>query len=495
MKNLIKTSILFLSFSIVSISCDDLVDIDPYYSQDAENFFRSPADYERALTGAYDLLQTSYLDMWIGEIASDNSIAGGESVTDSEGLHQIDDMTHGGLNAELRSLFRFMYAGISRVNYIYEFKDNLDFTGKDRILAEAAFLRAYYYFELVKFFGDVPYIDKRLSAGDVSSQQRTPKAEVYAKIEADLIAAAEVLEWTTTVKGRVTKGAALALLGKVYLYQDKFADAATVLDRVINEGSYSLNPDYAGMFRAANENNNPETVFDIEYVGTDGGGYDCFVCLEGFVAVGFHGIRGYVGPIYSDGNSYNLPTQDLVDEFETGDPRLEASVLDIEAFKASQPNPDDIEYVQGGGGHTGFYNNKYLKRADELGLPDTDLTSPVNHKVIRYADVLLMAAEAHNRKSAPNDALALQYLNEVRQRPSVNMPALNVSGGALTTAIYHERRVEFAGEGLHFFDLVRTGRAATEINGFTAGKNELFPLPQDEIDLAGAGWSQNPNYN
>ncbi len=495
MKNFIKTCILCLSFSIVSISCDDLVDIDPYYPLDADNFFRSPADYERALTGAYDLLQTSYLDMWIGEIASDNSIAGGESVTDSEGLHQIDDMTHGGLNAELRSLFRFMYAGIGRVNYIYEFKDNIDFEGKDRILAEAAFLRAYYYFELVKFFGDVPYIERRLGAGEVSSQQRTPKAEVYSKIEADLIAAAEVLEWTTTVKGRITKGAALALLGKAYLYQNKFSEAATVLDRVINEGPYDLNPDYAGMFRAANETNNPETVFDIEYVGAEGGGYGCFVCLEGFVAVGFHGIRGYVGPIYSDGNSYNLPTQDLVDEFETGDPRLEASILDIEAFKASQPNPNDIEYVQGGGGHTGFYNNKYLKRVDELGLPDTDLTSPVNHKVIRYADVLLMAAEAHNRKSAPNDALALQYLNEVRQRPSVNMPALNVSGAALTNAIYHERRVEFAGEGLHFFDLVRTGRAATEITGFTPNKNELFPLPQDEIDLAGAGWLQNPNYN
>jgi tetratricopeptide (TPR) repeat protein len=495
MKSFIKTFILLISFSFVSISCDDLVDIDPYYSQDAENFFRSPADYERALTGAYDLLQTSYLDMWIGEIASDNSIAGGESLTDSEGLHQIDNMTHGGLNAELRSLFRFMYAGIGRVNYIFEYKDNIDFTGKDRILAEASFLRAYYYFELVKFFGDVPYFEKRLSPSEVASIQRSPKAEVYAKIESELTAAAEVLEWTTTVKGRVTKGAALALLGKVYLYQNKFSEAATVLDQVINDGPYSLNPDYAGMFRAANETNNPETVFDIEYVGTDGGSYDCFVCLEGFVAVGFHGIRGYVGPIYADGNSYNLPTQDLVDEFETGDPRLAASILDIEAFKASQPNPAEIEYVQGGGGHTGFYNNKYLKRVNELGLPDTDLTSPVNHKVIRYADVLLMAAEAHRLKTPSNDALALQYLNEVRQRPSVNMPALNVSGNALTQAIWHERRVEFAGEGLHFFDLVRTGRAAAEITGFESGKHEIFPLPNDEIDLAGAGWPQNPRYN
>jgi hypothetical protein len=103
-----------------------------------------------------------------------------------------------------------------------------------------------------------------------------------------------------------------------------------------------------------------------------------------------------------------------------------------------------------------------------------------------------MAAEAYNRKPSPDDAKARQYLKMVRDR--VSMPEVAASGDALTKAIYHERRVEFAGEGLHFFDLVRTGRAANEIQGFTAGKNELFPIPQVEIDLAGAGWKQNPGY-
>lgn len=498
MKLFIRTILLATGISLVSFSCDDFVDIDPYYAQDAENYFKSPDDYQRALVGAYDLMQTSYLDIWIGEIASDNAIAGGESVTDSEGLHQIDAMTHGGVNAELRSIFRFMYAGIARVNYIFENKDKLDFDGKERILAEAHFLRAYYYFELVKFFGDVPLVvDRRLSATEVSGLSRTPKAEVYTQIQNDLIAAANVLEWSTSVKGRITKGAALSLLGKAYLYQDKFTEAATTLDQVINDGPYALSADFESIFRASNEGSS-ETIFDIEYVGTEGGSYGCFVCLEGFAAVGFHGIRGYTqtpGPaIYSSGNSYNLPTQDLVDAFEAGDPRRDASVFDIEAFKTAQL-PTVIGYDIGGGGHTGYYNKKYLKRSDELGAGDDDLTSPVNHKVIRYADVLLMAAEAHNRKSAPNDALALQYLNEVRQRPSVNMSAINVTGNALTQAIWNERRVELAGEGLHFFDLVRTGRAAAEITGFTTSKNELFPLPQDEIDLAAAGWSQNIGYN
>lgn len=492
MKRSIKFFILIFTLTSISLSCEDFVDIDPYYAQDAESFFNSPDDYQKALVGAYDLMQTSYLSFWIGEIASDNSIAGGESVTDSEGLHQIDRMEHGAVNTELRSLFRWMYAGITRTNYIFEFKDKIgDFPDRERILAEASFLRAYYYSELVKVFGDVPLIlNKRLSASEVSSQDRTPANEVYAQIETDLQYAAEHLNWTVPVKGRITKGAALALLGKVYLYQNKFTEAAETLDDVINNGPYDLSNDFTTMFRVGSEDG-PETVFDIEYVGIEGGGYGCFVCLEGFAAVGFHSIRGYEGPIYADGNSYNLPTQDLVDAFEIGDPRLEASILDIEAFKAANPG---VNYTIGAGGHTGYYNNKYLKRADELGLGDNDLTSPVNHKVIRFADVLLMAAEAHNRKPAPNDVLALDYLNRVRQRPSVGLAPVNVTGALLTEAIYRERRVEFAGEGLRFFDLVRTQKAAGVIDGFVTGKHELFPIPQDEIDLAGGKWEQNPNY-
>lgn len=322
---------------------------------------------------------------------------------------------------------------------------------------------------------------------------RTPATEVYAQIEKDLQAAADALEWTTPVKGRITKGAALALLGKAYLYQNKFTEAATVLDQVINEGGYDLFNNFETMFRVVNEGSK-ETVFDIEYVGVEGGSYGCFVCLEGFAAVGFHGIRGYDGPVYADGNSYNLPTKDLYDAFESGDPRRDASILDIEAFIAAQEEPGKIKYVTGAGGHTGYYNKKYLKRSDELGLGDNDLTSPVNHKVIRFADVLLMAAEAHNRKPSANDNLALQYLNRVRTRPSVGMAALNLTGSALTEAIYRERRVELAGEGLRFFDLVRTGKAAEEIDGFEVGKHEVFPIPQDEIDLAGADWQQNPKY-
>jgi hypothetical protein len=487
------TTMIFMLLILPSMfSCKKFLDIDPLFTQDAENFFETPNDFQRALTGAYDLLQSSFMTVWIGEIASDNSIAGGESVNDTEGLHEIEAMAHDAVNNELRSIFRWNYAGVTRANYLLENKNNIDFEGKDKIIAEATFLRAYFYFELVKYFGDVPLvIDKRLGADEVTKIDRTPGSEVFAQIEQDLIFAASVLDWNDPIKGRITKGACLSLLGKAYLYQDKFDQAASTFDEVINQNQYELISEYNDLFKVNNEGHS-ESVFDVQYSGAEGGGYGCLICLEGNAAPGFQGIRQYSGPIYGDGNSYNLPTQDLYDAFDATDIRRDATVLDIDAFIADQPNSSNITYAIGGGGHTGFYNNKYIKRLGEIGLPDNDLTSPVNYVVIRYADVLLMAAEAHNRASTPDDSKAQNYLNQVRNR--VNMSPINATGNALTEAIWLERRLELSGEGHRFFDLVRTGKAADEINGFVSGKHELFPIPQVEIDLAGGNWSQNNNY-
>ena len=486
-----SNSLVLFSFIAMTIgSCENFLDVQPRYVQDAENYFNQPSDYEMALTAAYDLLQTSYLTQWIGEIASGNAIAGGESVTDTEGLHQIEGMTHNAVNNELRSIFRWNYAGIARVNYMMEFQNKIDFQGKNGILGQARFLRAYYYFELTKYFGDVPLvIDQRLGADQVTKLDRSPRSLVYAQIESDLRFASSTLPWSNPEKGRVDKGAAVALLGKVQLYQGKHAEAVISLDSVINFGGYALVADYDTLWFAANENNS-ETVFDIEYSGLEGGGYGCMVCLEGNAAAGFNGIRQYVGPFYSDGNSYNLPTQDLYDAFNSSDIRRDATILDLDAFIAAQPNASSISYAIGGGGHTGFYNNKYIKRQAELGLPDNDLTSPLNYKVIRYADVLLMAAEANVQEG--NDGQALSYVNSVRAR--VNMPARASGGSALLADIFTERRLELSGEGLHFWDLLRSGQAAQSITNFQVGKHEIFPIPQVEIDLAGGIWSQNSGY-
>ena len=482
-----KVILLFSVIALIVASCKKYLSVDPPYAQDAENYFQTPDDFDRALTGAYDMLQGSFMSLWIGEIASDNSIAGGESVNDSQGLHQIDNMTHGGVNNELRNIMRWNYTGITRVNYIMENKDNIDFPEKQHILAEARFLRAYYYFELVKFFGDIPLIiDERLGIEEAQQLPRAPKADVYAQIEEDLTFAVSILNPVAAQKGRATKGAAQALLGKAYLYQNKYSEAASILDEIRNSGLYSLIPNYGDLFSVSNENNS-ETVFDVQYTGLEGGGYGCLICLEGNAAPGFQGIRQYNGPVYGDGNSYNLPTQELYNAFSPIDPRRGHTILDIEAFIAAQPDPSAITYAIGAGGHTGYYNNKYIKRQGEIGLPDNDLTSPVNYRVIRYADILLMAAEAHFHLG--NNSVAQQLVNQVRVRagvPGIPVQSLN--------DIYKERRFELSGEGHRFFDLVRTGQAAQYIDGFVVGKHELFPIPQVEIDLAGGNWPQNSGY-
>jgi hypothetical protein len=382
---------------------------------------------------------------------------------------------------------RWNYTGITRVNYIMENKDNIDFPEKQHILAEARFLRAYYYFELVKFFGDIPLIiDERLGIEEAQQLPRAPKADVYAQIEEDLTFAISILNPVATQKGRATKGAAQALLGKAYLYQNKYSEAASILDEIRNSGLYSLISNYGDLFSVSNENNS-ETVFDVQYTGLEGGGYGCLICLEGNAAPGFQGIRQYVGPVYGDGNSYNLPTPELYNAFSPIDPRRGHTILDIESFISAQTDPSSISYAVGAGGHTGYYNNKYIKRQGEIGLPDNDLTSPVNYRVIRYADILLMAAEAHFHLG--NNSVAQQLVNQVRVRagvPGIPVQSLN--------DIYKERRFELSGEGHRFFDLVRTGQAAQYIDGFVSGKHELFPIPQVEIDLAGGNWPQNSGY-
>ena len=477
--------------STTTISCsDEFVNRDPVYSIDSENYFNSKSDYDNALIAAYDLLQSSYVNVLLGEIASDNTLAGGESQTDVIGFQQIDDMIHTPVNSNLRDIWNWMFAGVQRANYILEFKDRTDFEGKNQIIAEARFLRAYYHFELVKWFGPIPMNgDKRFSAGEEKTIPRSPVADVYASIEADLIFASENLAAIPSQKGRATKGAALALLGKAYLYQDKFTQAASTLERVISSSSYSLVTDYNTIFEDEGENG-LESVFEVQYTDKEGAGFGCLQCSEGNVAVGFSGPRNYTGSLFTSGFSFNVPTQEVVDAFEVGDNREAVAILDIAAWSAATGASAGEGYE-----HTGYFNRKYIPRkrsADAQG--DLNLTNPNNYRAIRYADVLLMAAEAYNR-SGLDDAKARGYLNQVRRRAfgDVNHD-ISASGAALTDFIWAERRVELVGEGHRFFDLVRTGKAAQEIDGFVAGKNELFPIPIEEIQFANGNWAQNPGY-
>ena len=232
--------VMLLSLMMVSSCSDDFIDVDPT-EENSEDFFNTEEDYQNALIGAYDMLQSSFMNVLLGEIASDNTLCGGESATDVPSYQQVDDMIHTPVNSELRNIWSWMFAGVNRANYILEFQDKLDFEGKDIVLGQARFLRAYYYFELVKWFGDVPLVvDQRILFGQQFEVDRTPKSEVYEQIEQDLIYATNVLPLVQAEIGRVTKGAAQSLLGKVYLYQDKFSEASNALENVINSGQYQL---------------------------------------------------------------------------------------------------------------------------------------------------------------------------------------------------------------------------------------------------------------
>ena len=494
MKNLKIIYILFTGLIMLSCS-DDFVEVDSL-AQNSEAFFNSEQDYQDALVGAYDYLQTTAKFYQFAEIASDNTLCGGESATDSPYIQEIDDMIHSAVGQSgggLRTMWQWMYEAVNRCNFIMEFQDNIEFANKTSVLAQARFLRAYYNFILVKWWGDVPMlVDKRIQFGDQFVIDRTPASEVYSLIEQDLIFAAANLPYVQNETGRVTKGAAQALLGKAYLYQDKFEESATVLEDLIDNGPHRLltTAEYPDMFERYNENN-IESVFEVQYSDVDGGSFGCFQCLEGNYSVYFNGPRGFFDSTgkFDAGYSFNVPVQEVVDAFEPGDIRLETSILDIEQYIAD--NPGSSYAADQGYEQTGYFNRKYIARKGDLNNGDAALTNPDNYRAIRYADVLLMAAEALNRGNI-SDARAQGYLNEVRNRAT--LADVTSTGSNLTNDIYKERRVELVGEGHRFFDLVRTGEAADEIDGFQIGKHELFPIPVEEILLSGNRWDNNPGY-
>jgi hypothetical protein len=490
------TLLILLAVLSVSISCsDDFAEEDAPFAVTSESFFTNEADYNNALIAAYDVLQATYLNVILGEIASDNTNAGGESATDVVGWQQVDKMQHTPVNADLDDLWDYNFAGVQRASFIIENEDKAEFEGKAQIIAEARFLRAYFNFELLKWFGPIPIKPEgQFALGDETSIPRSPAAEVYAYIEDDLQQAIPNMAEQPLQVGRAAKASAQALYGKVLLYQEKFQPAADQLNAVINSGQYHLygtqeGEDFLSLFEFTAENS-PESVFEIQYTNTEGAGFGCLQCSEGNVMVGFSGVRGYNGPVYASGFGFNLPRQEVVDLFSANDLRKDLSILDIDQWAEQTGATYTIGNQDPQTGQTGYYNRKYIPRKNER-QADPNLTHPNNYRAIRYADVLLMAAEALNRGDI-NDDLARNYVNQVRERAGLS--TISVSGSQLLDEIYLQRRLELVGEGHHFFDLVRTSRAAQEIEGFQAGKHELFPIPLEEIQFSQGNWEQNPGY-
>lgn len=500
----ITIKILGLLFATTMLtSCKKWLDYDPredYRITDLD-YLKSESDYRTMAVSVYTPLQWINQAVVIGDIASDNSVSGGENASDVLPLQQIDDYTHTPVNNQLTEMWQAAYEGINRANYMHQYKstnkagETVNFAGKDALYGEVYFLRAYYYFHLVRFFGDVPlFVDKRLSLSESKTLQRSAKASVYNAIETDLNNAISVLPATQVQKGRITKYAAQALLGKVLLYQNKFDAAAAMLENVITANAFTLVSDFGSMYLSSGENG-PESVFEIQYSNTspyyNWGGVTRGQGNLSVQQCGIRGLNGTAAMPYAAGWSTNLPSQNLAAAYTAGDLRKAVTVLDIEAYKTANP-AFNITYQVAPYKNTGLYNQKYLPRKGETS-GQVELNYLNNFRTIRYADVLLMAAEAFNRSTSPNDTKARGYLNQVRQRAFGNSSNnITSSGTALRDAIWNERRLELAMEGDRFFDLVRTGQAASKITGFQTGKHEVFPIPQEEISISGI--TQNPGY-
>lgn len=473
---------------IGQIGCKkSFLDVPPQAQQPSEEFWQSEADATKAVNAMYANLrewkQVAFAPIAVESLGSDDAEKG-SSPSDATFMNDFDNFTASSTEGQLQDFWSGQYQEINLANQVIDNIPaiNMDANLKARYIGEAKFIRAYDYFRLVRAFGDVPlrlHLPKTPAEYNIP---RTPKAQVWAAIEQDLTDAAAVLPATypSADIGRVTKGAALSLHAKVAMYQKKWSDVLNYTNQVIASGVYSLFPNFEQLFRIPNENNS-ESIFEIQAKYIPG---NCDASNSQYSQV--QGVRGSVG----GGWGFNVPTQDLVNEFEPGDPRKDATII----FRGeTTPEGDAIPAT----GDNPMYNQKsYVPFSMYV---ECNEGSEQNIRVIRYADVLLMNAEAANELG--QTAQALTSLNKVRARArggnNAILPDVTTTDQAtLRSAIWHERRVELAMEFDRYFDVIRQGRAPQVFGpkGFKAGKNEVWPIPQNEIDLSAGLLTQNPGY-
>lgn len=493
-----KIKILSIFALLVITSCGDgFLERDPIIGQVESDFYNTEEDAIAAINSAYATLQFEmtpggHFRWFWGDIMSDDSTKGGEGDNDQFTLKQLEEFV-GPTNTDfLQGEWEADYEGIYRANKVLERVVDIEMneTLKQRILGEAKFIRAWFHYNLVTIFGNIPLVDRVLAPSEYDTPQSDP-SEVWALIEQDLKEAVAVLprksQYLQEDLGRITHGAASALLAKAYLFQGKFADAKAAAEDVINSGEYTLTPFFGDIFTTAGENGSG-SVFEIQYMNASGGNWGRNNANEGTFSNVFQRARGQF-----EGFGFNLPTQDLVDEFfveGTEDPRLVHTV-----FREGDQMGDRGTFTKdatGGFPHDYYTKKPFNRKDEEAPFGDPNPNGGTNDRVIRYADVLLMHAEA---SAETGDVSAAQSsLNEVRAR--VGLDPVTASGQNLIEAIYHERRVELAMEGHRFFDLVRTGRAAEVLGplGFREGIHEIQPIPEFEITKSNGVYQQNPGY-
>jgi starch-binding outer membrane protein, SusD/RagB family len=484
------------------ISCsDEYLDVEPKGVFLSGNYYANQEQAFSGLVSVYDVMRKNsggFENMiTMMNAGSDDHYAGGGNSSDGAGIQSFSNYSINPIQMPL-SFWSDHYQGIYRANILLLRlpETTMEESVKTRYTAETKALRANYYFNLVRMFGNIPLILEPVSPSEMYNVTQSNKEAVYSQIESDLLEAIPSLPATlnlATEAGRFTKGAAQALLGKVYLYQNKNALAAAQLAQVngtpgqTSQYGYKLLTNFNDLWVVDNKFNT-EAILEVAHtnVGLSGWGNWGSGSDEGNSVNVMVGPRNYLkktnnAPDLPSGWSFNPVLPELYDLLKN-DPRFGATILDLKALKEA----GDAEYIAGYQ-DTGYFLNKFTptKAVEHTGAGDAVLNYRQNTYAIRLADTYLMEAEALGGTGTRAQAL----LDAVRSR--VGLPSIPVS----MDAIMAERRLELAGEGHRWFDLVRTGRATAKLasRGYVAGKHNIFPIPFKELE--NTKLVQNPNYN
>ncbi len=503
MKNLItsnhlhnKMRIFTSLFCIVLISSgcnDEFLERKPKGQLTFDTFFETEDHAIWATNAIYHQFRSWEMSAfpWIGitDIISDDADKG-SSPNDALYVLELDEFNFDQTNTTFQQAWQGNYHAIFRANLAIENIPGIEMNSvlRDRLIGEARFLRAYAYFRLVQWYGDIPLITRPLTDDEYYNQPRAPKEQVYDFIENDLVAAIATLPeksiYASADLGRATKGSARGMLTKLYMVKHDFVKASEQAEAIITSGEYILLPRYGDNFLPVGEHST-ESIFEISAVAIQ-------ASVAGPGATPFNMIQGVRG-IPNLGWGFNRPSDDLVASYEAGDPRRQATIIYV-----GEVLPDGSTIVQD---NLDVINERYNQKAwvpAHAGLQDN---GPGNIRILRYADVLLLAAEAFNEIGNPGKALG--YLNQVRARARgtntfILPDVTTMIQSELREKIYAERRVELAMEQQRWFDLARWGRLSDELAplfpGFMSPKHLLMPIPQSEIDLTGGIITQNPGY-
>ncbi len=499
------TYLMCLAVIVSFASCDSVLDVEPKGQQLESNYYKTPDQAFAALVAAYNPIswQTGGPDgTYVPVLGPLNSAtagmnAGGGGPNDVTSWQAWNSYDLSGAVGPQAGYWSRSYAGINRANLLLqriEGIEGMDSAKKARYVAEARFLRGYYYLWLVRLFRNVPLITSPLETSEIYQQEQAPPADVYAQIDEDLSAAIPDLPSAplpANEQGRATKGAARAFLAKSLMWevgdgqdQAKMQRAADLLNQVNTSSAYELVDNYPDIFSPDNKFNS-ESIFEITHTSQQQADWGFFGSgnIQGNVYVQMVGPRGYSGPKYSSGYGFNPITQVLVDALQ-GDPRFDYTIADI----GSMQDNGTASYEEGYDG-SGYFIEKFAPLQEYTAANGVvALNYPNDYIEVRLAGTYLLEAEAQVRLNGSGDARAEALLTEVRDRVGLGPVAATLDN------IYREMHLELATEGHRWFNLVRTGRAADVLadEGFVEGVHEVLPIPLESLN--NSALEQNEGY-